>query len=196
MILQMTTRSGARLQLLPAFMTMIFLVASVAVAAADTIQIGTFSWEAITDDQDEFALFCGADPCSRFTLTNDLGTLTPLELSELGLPSTDVAFDNVLFPGIVGGSLGSLTTAIGSFVWISADPIDSATVLFDIPGGLIGTLLFPTLTGPSADPAAILVDLPSEPPPTTVPEPSAVWLLATGLCSARVWRHARGRVRA
>ena len=189
---------GALLRrLLPAMVTAIILGASVP-AAADAIQIGTFTWDAVTEEQDEFLLFCGGvEPCSRFTLTNDLGILTPTELAAIGLPSADIPFENVMFPDVVAGSLGSLMPG-GSFVWVSADPINTATVAFEI-AGLIGNLLFPTLTGPWGGPAAILVEYTPEttpPPVAIVPEPATIALVTSGLFSACLWRRTRARVRA
>jgi hypothetical protein len=191
-----STRTLTRMRLVPALLTVILLAASARAVSADMIQIGTFAWETITEDQDEFAVFCGAAPCSEFTLTNDLSTLTPEQLSEIGVSSPDALFEDIRSPGVDPFSHGSLSSAFSTLVWLSSNPIETASVLFTISGGLTGTLLFPTLTGPTGEPAGIFVDVASEPPPPTVPEPSTIGLVGTGLLIASLRRRAQARARA
>lgn len=154
--------------------------------SAATIQIGTFSWQDVTEEEDEFLFFCESTaPCSRFTLTNDLDDLTDAELAEIGLSSSDAAFDDVHMPGAVAGSLGSLTAAIGSFVWITQGPLDVVSVTFQLFSGLSGTLVFPTLTGVSGAPVPIFFETTT---PTPVPEPTTLALLSAGLVTALLRR--------
>lgn len=155
-------------------------------APADTIQIGTFNWDAIAEDEDEFLFFCDPSlPCSRFTVTNDLDDLSLSELTLLGLPSVDLAFDDVRMNGVLDGSLGSLTAAIGSFVWIASGHIDVASLTFQFFSGLSGTLMFPTLTGPTSNPMPIYVE--TIPTSTPVPEPATLFLVGTGLLTASAY---------
>jgi hypothetical protein len=173
-------------RLLPLAMVLMMILFAAPPVAAATIQIGTFDWDAIAEDEDEFLFFCDpASPCSRFTVTNDLDDLTSSELLQLGLPSSDIPFDDVELPGVVPGSLGSLTAAIGSFTWIASGEFSLVSVAFQLPGSLLGTLMLPNLTGPAGDPAPIYIvtnDVPA------VPEPATLTLVAAGLAAACVRR--------
>jgi hypothetical protein len=178
---------GFRKVLLASLAVAAMILGAAPAASAATIQIGTFNWDAIAEDEDEFLFFCDATaPCSRFTVTNDLDDLSSSELALLGLPSADLAFDDVRMPGVLDGSLGSLSAAIGSFVWIASGHIDVASISFQFFNGLTGTLVLPSLTGPTGNPAAIYVE--TEPPSTPVPEPTTLLLVGTGLVSAYVRR--------
>lgn len=180
--------------LLAAMLTVLWGVAATPVAAA-TIQIGTLDWDAIAEDEDEYLFFCDAGmPCSRFTITNDLDDLTQSELAVAGLPSADVLFEEVMLPGVLGGSLGSLSAAAGSFVWIASGDFSLVTIAFQLPNSLLGTLVLPSLTAPAADPAAIFI-VTSDTPPPTVPEPATLMLVGSGLLAAvRLHRGRRARL--
>lgn len=162
------------------------LTAGATKASAAMIQIGTFNWQDVMEEEDEFLFFCDSQaPCSRFTVTNDLDDLTDEELAAIGLPSSDIAFDDVKMPGAVTGSLGSLTAAIGSFVWITPGPLDVVSVTFQLFSGLSGTLIFPSLTSPSGAPVPIFFDTQT---PTPVPEPTTLALVSAGLLTAALRR--------
>jgi hypothetical protein len=179
-----------RLGLLAAMLTVLWGIA-VKPAAAAAIQIGTLDWDAIAEDEDEYLFFCDAGmPCSRFTITNDLDDLTSSELALAGLPSADVLFEDVLLPGVLGGPLGSLSAAVGSFVWIASGDFTLVTVAFQLPNSLLGTLVLPNLTAPTTDPAAIFIVTDDVPPPS-VPEPTTLLLVGSGLIAAA--RYHRGR---
>jgi hypothetical protein len=172
-----------RAGLLGAMLTVLWGVAA-APAAAATIQIGTLDWDAIAEDEDEYLFFCDPGmPCSRFTITNDLDDLTSPELSLVGLPSADALFENVMLPGVLGGSLGSLSATVGSFVWIASGDFPLVTIAFQLPNSVLGQLIFPSLSTPSADPAAIVI-VTSDTPPPAVPEPATLMLVGSGLIAA------------
>jgi hypothetical protein len=183
-----------RAGLLGAMLTVLWGVA-VAPAAAATIQIGTLDWDAIAEEEDEYLFFCDPGmPCSRFTITNDLDDLTSPELSLVGLPSADALFENVMLPGVLGGSLGSLSATVGSFVWIASGDFPLVTIAFQLPNSVLGQLIFPSLSAPSADPAAIVI-VTSDTPPPAVPEPATLMLVGSGLIAAvRLRRGRRARL--
>lgn len=179
--------------LLAAMLTVLWGVAAAPVAAA-TIQIGTLDWDAVAEDEFEY-LFCDAgSPCSRFTITNDLDDLTQSELALAGLPDADVLFEEVTLPGVPGGSLGSLSASVGSFVWIASGDFPLVTIAFQLPNSLLGTLVLPSLTGPSVDPAGIFI-VTEDTPPSSVPEPATLMLVGSGLIGAvRLHRGRRARL--
>lgn len=189
------TKRGLQRTVFAVLAVAVSIVGLASTASADTIQIGTFSWDAIAEDEDEFLFFCDPSlPCSRFTVTNDLDDLTSSELSLLGLPNSEFAFDEVKMLGVLDGSLGSLTAAIGSFVWIASGQVDIAALSFTFFDGLKGIITFPQLTGPTAGPVGIFVE--TEPGPSPVPEPASLTLVAGGLLSLSTYmrrRQARAR---
>lgn len=174
------TKTGHGRSTLGAALLLGLLTASPASAAV--IQIGTFGWESVTGLE---ALGCNfVEPCARFTLTNDLGTLALLDpdaLMQINAQGDEaLAGAQILeLPG-VDGFLGDVDAGFSAQLY-SAAALLSATLSFTPPGGIAGIVLFPSLdlTQPPGDPLPIYVQVPG------VSEPATLGLLVLGLAAMR-----------